>query len=262
VTSVSFDHAAEIYDETRALPPAVADRLTEALVQELRRARVDRLLEIGVGTGRIARPLLTKGLSVTGVDIAPRMLSKLREQLDASHRHPDLLLADATMLPLAARSFPAVLIVHVLHLVSSPSTAIAELCRVLEPGGVFIHHFTRYGDNNPWRASLDIRTRILETHGVALRPRWDEMQMEEKLRSDGGSLHRAVYASDEERSTPRAWLERTRNRIDSWSWEVPESVFPEFIAAYEDCLREHYGDLDRVIRQRVTYELEVWTFSG
>ena len=107
--SVSFDRAADIYDATRALPDAVARRLTDALVAEIEAARADRVLEIGIGTGRISRPLSERGVRVCGVDISPRMLARLREQLGPRHLPPDLALGDATRLPLASASFQAVI---------------------------------------------------------------------------------------------------------------------------------------------------------
>jgi ubiquinone/menaquinone biosynthesis C-methylase UbiE len=62
--SVAFDRAAGFYDESRGLDPAVeelvADRVEEAVGPE------GRLLEIGVGTGRIALPLHRRGRDYDG----------------------------------------------------------------------------------------------------------------------------------------------------------------------------------------------------
>lgn len=79
--SISFDRAAEIYDATRALDGGVAGRITEALRAEIEAANADRVLEVGIGTGRMARPLLRAGLRIVGVDISAPMMARLREQL-------------------------------------------------------------------------------------------------------------------------------------------------------------------------------------
>lgn len=79
-----------------------------------------------------------RGLRVTGVDISPRMLARLRAQLGSEHLPPDIMLADATALPIATGSFRATLVVHVLHLVSSWRNTIRELRRALAPGGVLL----------------------------------------------------------------------------------------------------------------------------
>lgn len=42
----------------------------------------DPILELGCGTGRVMRPLVKAGYSVTGIDISPRMLDVAREKLN------------------------------------------------------------------------------------------------------------------------------------------------------------------------------------
>ena len=68
--SISFERAADFYDKTRALPDEVANKLTEALFAELSNAGAESVLEVGVGTGRISRPLMARGIRVHGVDIS------------------------------------------------------------------------------------------------------------------------------------------------------------------------------------------------
>src|SRR3972149_3327510 len=74
-------------------------------------------------------------------DVAPKLTDALQRALAA-----------AALLPFASGAFRAALTVHVLHLVSSWQAALAEIRRVLAPGGVFIHHFTRY-EPNTWAPS-------------------------------------------------------------------------------------------------------------
>ena len=112
--AVSFDRAADFYDATRALDPEVHARLTSMLVAEL--AGRGTCLEIGVGTGRIALPLVAAGVDLIGVDIAPKMLRRLID--NAGGRRPlPLAVADVTTLPFGAGRIGAVLASHVLHLI-------------------------------------------------------------------------------------------------------------------------------------------------
>jgi ubiquinone/menaquinone biosynthesis C-methylase UbiE len=97
--SLSFDRAATFYDATRALNAHVAERLTDALEREIRAAG-NRVLEPGVGTGRIARPVAERGIRVTGVDISSRMMEQLSAQLTRPHRARPRV-GDATRLPFA-----------------------------------------------------------------------------------------------------------------------------------------------------------------
>ena len=259
--SLSFDHAADTYDATRALPERVAAKLTDALLAELAAAGADRLLEIGAGTGRIARPLMERGVRVTGVDLAPRMLARLREQLGPQHVTPHLVLGDATRLPLASASFCAALMVHVLHLVSSMQTALAEVRRVLAPGGVFVHHYTRYLGDNPWDASAAKWDELLASRKFTRRRRPDRADIQAALRALGGASGLLAYAEDEERTTPAEWLALTARRVNSWTWEIPDGLFAECLVEYEAWCHAHYGDLDREYVQQVRYELEVWSFA-
>ena len=69
VQNVVFDRAAGYYDQTRSLPPHEAAQLADALWQVLGVTAATHVLEIGIGTGRIAGPLVQRGLTMTGVDL-------------------------------------------------------------------------------------------------------------------------------------------------------------------------------------------------
>src|SRR5262245_20433845 len=75
---VSFDRAAEFYDQTRALPAAALDGVVDLLGAELEGR--GRCLEIGVGTGRIALPLSGAGVPMAGVDVSAQMVARLLEK--------------------------------------------------------------------------------------------------------------------------------------------------------------------------------------
>jgi ubiquinone/menaquinone biosynthesis C-methylase UbiE len=120
---ISFDRVADIYDETRAYADGVTDLIADALEGEISKGA--RVLEIGVGTGRTAHPLIEKGFDIVGVDISTEMLSRARAK-----GLEDLLVADATALPFADRAFDHVLSVHVTHLISDWPRALAEIGRV------------------------------------------------------------------------------------------------------------------------------------
>ena len=66
------DAIADIYDDMHAIP---ADDAV-ALIADL--ARGGKILELGVGTGRVALPLAARGLEVHGVDVSDAMIERLR----------------------------------------------------------------------------------------------------------------------------------------------------------------------------------------
>lgn len=259
--SVSFDNAADIYDDTRAIPPEATEKRTEALLTELRALGSDRLLEVGIGTGRIARPLMERGVRVTGVDLAPRMMQRLRDQLTPRHTAPDLALADATRLPFRSDAFHAILIVHVLHLVSDWRGTVAEMLRVLAPGGVFFHDITQHPEPNPLRAAWDARKALFKKHGVVTRLRPDPEEIVQALEAAGGSQRVVDYAEVEERDTVRSIVDNLRNRIDSSTWEIPSDIHDAFTADFEESCRQEFGDLDQEYAVKTQYTLEVWTFA-
>jgi ubiquinone/menaquinone biosynthesis C-methylase UbiE len=132
--SISFDRAAEYYDQTRAVPDPVMSRLVQMLSAELPRGEL--CLEIGVGTGRIALPLVEAGARIAGIDISSEMLGRLVAK--TSRPWPQVAVADATRLPFRDHTFGSAIASHVLHLIPGWRDAVAEIIRVVRAGGVFI----------------------------------------------------------------------------------------------------------------------------
>lgn len=128
--SKAFDQISAVYDETREpLEETTLDQVTRSL-----RARgIGTLVEVGVGTGRVAVPLIRRGLTVTGVDASAGMLARARAK-----RIDRLVHGSAYALPFDDAVFDAALFVHVLHLLDRPGTALQEACRVARQGAVAI----------------------------------------------------------------------------------------------------------------------------
>lgn len=133
--SISFDDAADFYDKTRALSPETAEEVTELLVRELDGRT--RVVEIGVGTGRIALPLAGRGIPLVGIDLARNMLMRLIHNAGGTAPFP-LVQADATRLPFADASFDGGVVSWVLHLIEDWRTVLAELHRTIGRGGVLV----------------------------------------------------------------------------------------------------------------------------
>jgi SAM-dependent methyltransferase len=90
-----------------------------------------RLLDVATGTGDLAAACAAKGAAVVGVDVAHAMVRLAREL------HPDIDVrqADAHRLPFDDGSFDAVVgNFAILHL-GRPERAVAEIARVMAPGG-------------------------------------------------------------------------------------------------------------------------------
>ena len=75
------DQIAAVYDQWRL--PIV--RFTDATVEFLASvAGKGRLLELGIGTGRIALPLVAKGSRVFGIDASEKMVKQMRRKPGAT----------------------------------------------------------------------------------------------------------------------------------------------------------------------------------
>ena len=97
-----------------------------------------QLLDLGCGSGELARLLAAAGSRVTGCDIAPRMLRQAAAA-DREHAVRWIRLEPGwRALPVAAGSLDAVVAASVLEYVQDPAAVLAECARVLRPGGVLL----------------------------------------------------------------------------------------------------------------------------
>jgi ubiquinone/menaquinone biosynthesis C-methylase UbiE len=98
----------------------------------------DHVLEIGAGYGAATGHLLKLAPRVTSLEYDPRSLRKLKEKHDRTEVTP--LCGDAAALPFADQSFSSAVAILMLHHLKSrelQDRALAEVHRVLRPGGSF-----------------------------------------------------------------------------------------------------------------------------
>jgi SAM-dependent methyltransferase len=96
------------------------------------------LLDLGCGTGELARHFAAAGYRVTGCDIAPLMLREAAAADQGQAVRWIRLEPSWRTLPFEARSLDAVVAASVLEYVQDPAAVLAECARVLTPGGVLL----------------------------------------------------------------------------------------------------------------------------
>jgi phosphatidylethanolamine/phosphatidyl-N-methylethanolamine N-methyltransferase len=104
-----------------------------------------RILEIGVGTG-LSLPRYKPSLEVTGIDLSQDMLEKASARIHRlGLKRVTLTVMDAGRLAFADECFDAAAAMYVMTVVPNPAAAMAEMRRILRPGGtaICVNHFSR-----------------------------------------------------------------------------------------------------------------------
>lgn len=105
-----------------------------------------RILDCGVGNGSLSMALdsLMKGpVEYHGIDTSAEMLVQARSKMQHAGLGPYLQQADVMSLPYEDQSFDVVMAAHVLEQLPDPQRALAEMVRVLKPGGMVFLCVTR-----------------------------------------------------------------------------------------------------------------------
>lgn len=135
---VDFGKAADDYARHRAGFP---ERFFERLATQIDLTPMMRALDIGTGTGTVARGLARLGLTVEGLDPSAAMMEQARTLDEAEGVAIAYHVGNAEALPFKDGRFDLVTAGQCWHWLDRPVAA-REAMRVLKPGGVLVHcHF-------------------------------------------------------------------------------------------------------------------------
>lgn len=167
-----YDRSAEVYDRIKGvMPHEDARHLALPMLDALQGVTAPLILDVATGTARLPLAMLRQlefAGKVVGLDLSARMLAVARRR---TRQHPDqvaLVRQDASKLPFASGSFDAVTSLEAFEFLSDQRAALAEMIRVLRPGGTFM-------------LTNRIGTDALFLPGRSFRP----TQLEESLRRSG-----------------------------------------------------------------------------
>jgi ubiquinone/menaquinone biosynthesis C-methylase UbiE len=269
LVGAEFDSISEIYDSTRR---AATEAELRAVSRELGECRT--VLDVGVGTGRFAKPLSDLGFVIVGVDLSPKMMLRAK-----SKGVQNLILADAHKMPFRDKSFDASIIIHVLYLIPDWRDIAREMGRVTEDKvAALLARRQREWNNNP-NASVpqppappplqELWTRyaqLREEMGYPIRRTIRMWQNEDEIRSEFPPM-KLVKVSDELVVLSISDLmTRFRQRSYPMQQDIPsgvyEKIMQKLVSYIEDNSRMGKWSAstlqDRKIERRMVEELAIW----
>ncbi|MFZ5825918.1 MAG: class I SAM-dependent methyltransferase [Bacillota bacterium] len=242
MANYNFDRVSDQYDATRGFPPGVSERIARWVLSRL--PHDPALLELGVGTGRIAVPFIEMGARYTGFDISEQMLTRLTEKVGGDLRRARVMVHDLHQpFPLPDESQDAVIAVHILHLVDAV-TVLGHVRRVLKPGGVLVWGYDSAVEPNPHKMVADRFHVEAEATGYQKADR--HVKVGRDLLAQWGTVvtqHTPVAWTEE--YVVRAHLEQLRNRVFSSTWNMTDEQLTAALDRTEAWALETFGDLDQ-----------------
>ncbi len=149
-------------------------------VAQFTRHRGKTILEVGVGAGTDHLQWARAGCRCYGVDLTDNAIETTRARLALYGLSSELRRVDAETLPFPSATFDIVYSWGVIHHSAHPAEIIAEIHRVLKPGGVFVgmmygrrsvtalRFWLRFalGRGQPWRTFREVTATHVESAGT------------------------------------------------------------------------------------------------
>lgn len=221
---------------------AFVHQLAGGVVEWLAAQPGERILDLGCGNGELTEKIVALGARMTGVDASAEMAAA------ACARGVNATVGNAEALPLADGEFDGVFSNAALHWVRNQDAMMAEVHRVLRPGGRFVAEMGGHGNIAAIRVAL---IAALTRHGLASRedgvnyyPTADGYAR--RLERHGFRVERIALIP---RPTPlgaggmAAWLRTFRKGVlDSLPEAIRESVIEETVDLLAEALRDEEGN--------------------
>ena len=144
--------------EAYARDGAFVHALAGGVVEWLDAKPGEQVLDLGCGDGQLTARIAAGGIEIRGVDASPAMVAAARQRGITAEE------AQAESLPFPDATFDAVFSNAVLHWVHGQDAMMAEVHRVLKPGGRFVAEMGGHGNVAAIHVAL---LAVLEKHGYA-----------------------------------------------------------------------------------------------
>ena len=258
-----YDQIADIYDNTRTLPPEVDRQVTECILQLASATPDTKFLELGIGTGLNALPIINRGYAYTGVDISPQMLAQLRRKLPNILPNLQLIQAEASSLSmLNNNAFDVVMMRHMLHLVPEWRSCLAEIRRVLQPQGIYLYceslwtaHQIKF--EQQWQAILDQYKSPRSNLKPVKNSRADKQGVIQVLKAQGAIIETVVAAKWRVEQTVGELLDIYQTKDHGSCWSIPHDTFPAAMQEFRKWCKAYYGSETVVLSSEAKFEITV-----
>lgn len=137
------------------------------------------VLELACGTGLLSVRIAGSVKLLEATDFSEEMIRQAKAKAHSSRLHFSV--QDATNLPYTPGTFDAVVISNALHIMPEPEKALAEIRRVLKPGGILIAPTFTAAGSLPGR----MRIRIMELSGFKVFHKWTQQGYLDFLKGNG-----------------------------------------------------------------------------
>lgn len=190
--------------------------IAKAVVERLRIAAGQRVLDVGCGTGNAALAAARTGADVTGVDPADGLLALARRRAQENGLDVEFLRGDAEKLPVAG-AFDVVMSVFGVIFAADAAQATREMIRSTRPGGTVA--LTSWCRDRGINAVAEVLWDALPRPDGP-KKRWDNAQWIESLLIQEGSGRVTIDEAEHvfRAESPEAWLTENEERHPVWRW--------------------------------------------
>jgi len=227
----------QVYEKNGAFVHGMASGVLEWLAAQA----AERILDLGCGDGQLTQRIAATGANVVGADASAEMVAAARARgIDAVH-------APAELLPYSDAQFDAVFSNAALHWVRDQDAMMAQVHRVLKPGGRFVAEMGGHGNV---AAIMVAFTAVLIRHGYG--DREEGVNYYPTPRAYTSRLEKHGFHVEQialiPRPTPLAesgmagWLRTFRRGVlDGLPEGIRETVVEETVALLAPVLRDEEG---------------------
>lgn len=221
---------------------AFVHKLASGVLEWLAARPGEQILDIGCGDGQLTQRIAANGAVVMGLDSSPEMVAATRElSIQAIE-------GNAEALPFKDRTFDAVFSNAVLHWVRNQDAMMAEVHRVLKPGGRFVAEMGGHGNVAAIRVAL---TAVLAIHDLGDPEHWENTyatpkHYAERLTHHGFKVQQISLMPRPtllNESGMAGWLRTFRRGVlDDLPLKIRDTVVNETVALLEPFLCDEEGN--------------------